>query len=144
MKLKLIISLLALGGAVLAQEQIRNQEQLEEKVVLYWAAFVEGDYMAAYEMYPAYTRSAVSYIEWMMILGFSEYQQDGLGLRLASVEIESIIRPNDPNFSHMCEVFLRLRIESQDGTQENGLVSNVWEMDDDGNWAPSMPLELSQ
>lgn len=142
MKLKLFSALLALFGAAMAQEQVPNPEQLEDKVILYWTAFVERDYMVAYKMYPAHSRSEISYSEWLGILGFSEGQQDGPGLELAWIEIESIKRPTDPNFSHLCEVFVRLRLESQDGIQEEGLVSNVWEMDDDGKWAPSMPLAL--
>ena len=143
-KQTLIVALLVLGGSVLAQQQIRDQEGLEEEVTLYWTAFVEHDYVAAYEMYPAYARSAISYFEWLEILGLREDQQGGPGLRLASVEIESITQPDDPNFSHMCEVFVRLRLETHDGSHEDALVPNVWEMDDDGNWTPSMPVALGQ
>ncbi len=142
MKLKLFSALVALFGATAAQEQIPNPDQLEEKVALYWTAFVERDYMAAYKMYPAASRSEISYSQWLGIMGLSDEQYDRPAIRLASIEIKSISRPSDPNFSHMCEVFIRLRIELQDGTQEEGLVSNVWEMDDSGNWAPSMPLAL--
>lgn len=144
MKLKLFVALLAVGTVVFAQEIIRNQEQLEEKVVVYWAAFVERDYMAAYAMYPAYVRSGISFFEWFKILGLNEDKQDDSEPRLVSVKIESITCPNHPNFSHMCEVFVQLRIESQHGTYEDGLVSNIWEMDDNGNWNPSMPLALSK
>ena len=142
MKLKLVLALLSFGAAVFAQELIRNQEQLEEKIIVYWTAFVEHDYMAAYGMYPASARSEISFFEWFKILGFDETRHDSSEPRLVGIEVLSITRLDHPDFSHMCEVFLRLRIESQEGVYEDHHVSNVWEMDDDGNWAPSMPVAL--
>lgn len=140
--LKLVFALLALTGLVLAQEQLRNQEQLEEKVSLYWAVFVASNYRAAYEMYPAYARARFSYQDWLNILGISDGQQEHSGYRLLSVEIGSIVRPDDPRFSNYCEIFVRLYLESERGIKEFAFVSNVWEMDEQGNWAPSMPVAL--
>jgi hypothetical protein len=68
----LIFALSAVTGAVLAQEPMRNQEQLEEKVSLYWAALVDRDYRAVYDMYPPYTLSLVTYYEWLQNQGMSE------------------------------------------------------------------------
>jgi len=51
---------------------MRNQEQLEEKVSLYWAALVDRDYRAVYDMYPPYTLSLVTYYEWLQNQGMSE------------------------------------------------------------------------
>ena len=142
MKLKLVLALLTFGAAVFAQELIRNQEQLEDKIIVYWTAFVERDYMAAYAMYPASVRSEISFFEWFKILGFDDNRYGSLEPRLAGIELLSMTRIDHPNFSQMCEVFLRLRIESQKGVYEDQLVSNVWEIDDEGNWAPLMPLAL--
>ena len=144
MKLKLVFALLAFGAAVFAQELIRNQAQLEEKIIVYWTAFIERDYMAAYAMYPAAARSEISFLEWFKILGLDENRHDSSEPRLVGIEVLSITRLDHPNFAPMIEVFLRLRMESQEGVYEDGLVSNVWEMDDDGNWAPSMPIALEQ
>ena len=142
MKMKLVFALLACGTAVFAQELIRNQEQLDEKIIAYWTAFIERDYMAAYAMYPADTRSEVSFFEWFKILGFDENRHDSPKPRLAGIEVLAVTRADRPGFSPMWEVFLRLRIESQEGVYQDEFVSNVWEIDDDGNWAPLMPIAL--
>ena len=140
MKLKLIFFLLAVTAVALAQAPMRNQEQLEARVGLYWTALLDFDYRAVYQMYPLYTRSQVTYNEWLQYHGINEGEQESAGFRLVSSAIESITCADDPNFSHLCEVHTRLRLESQDGTREEGLVSNVWEIDEDGNWYPSMPI----
>ena len=137
-----MLASIALTGAGLAEESVRNQQQLADKVTSYWAAQIKGDYKAAFAMYSPQARSMVSYKDWLQSHGVTD---DALGTseyRLVSADIESIDCADDPNFSHLCEVFVRLLIESQDGVKEFGSVSNLWEIDE-GVWYPSLPMAVA-
>jgi len=127
-------------GLYWVEEPVMNQEQLEEKVGLYWAALLRGDYKAVYDMYPPYARSMFSYPDWLAMHGISEEAREASGYELVSAVIEGIRSTDDPNFSHLHEVFTRLRVRSPNGALEEGVESNVWELSDDGSWYPNIPV----
>jgi hypothetical protein len=127
-------------GLYWVEMPVAHQEQLQEKASLYWAALLRSDYKAVYDMYPPYARSAISYPAWLIMHGVSEEELETSDYRLVSAVIEAIRRSDRPNFSNLFEVFTRLRIESPDGTLEEGVESNLWELTDDGIWYPSIPL----
>jgi len=127
-------------GLYWEEEPVMNQEQLEEKVGLYWAALLRGDYKAVYDMFPPDARSMIPYPDWLAMHGISEEEGEASGYELVSAVIEGIRRTDHPNFSHLVEVFTRLRIRSPDGTLEEGVQSNVWELSDDGTWYPNIPV----
>ena len=122
---------------------VMNQEELEEKLRLYWGALLRSDYRAAYDMYPPYARSMVSYPAWLSMHGIKEEEPGTSGYELISAVIEGIRCTDGFKFSNLFEVFTRLRIQSRDGTLEEGVESNVWERDDDGTWYPAIPLSPS-
>jgi hypothetical protein len=127
-------------GLYWAEMPVAHQEQLQEKTSLYWAALLRGDYRAVYEMYAPDARSAISYPAWLLMHGISEEELETLDYKLVSAVIEAIRCSDHPDFSNLFEVFARLRIESPDGTLEEGVESNLWELTDDGIWYPSIPV----
>lgn len=123
-----------------AELPVANQAQLEEKLGRYWRALLRSDYRAVYDMYPPYARSVVSYSDWLSMHGIKEEAPGTSEYELVSTVIEGIRCTDDPNFSNLFEVFTRLRIQSREGDLEEGVESNVWELDDDGTWYPSLPM----
>lgn len=127
-------------GVYWADEPVTNQQQLEEKVSRYWAAVGRGDYRAVYDMFSPDARSMISYPEWLSMLGLREEEPESSEYELVSAVIEGIRRTDDPNFSHLFEVFTHLRIRAPDGASQEGVQSSLWELADDGQWYPSLPV----
>ena len=123
-----------------ADRPVTNQQQLEEKVSLYWAAAGRSDYKAIYDMFSPDARSMISYPEWLSMHGLREEDPESSEYELVSAVIEGIRRTDDPNFSHLFEVFTHLRIRAPDGASQEGVQSNLWELADDGQWYPSLPV----
>ena len=127
-------------GLYWAEMPVAHQEQLQEKASLYWAALLRSDYKAVYDMYPPDARSAISYPAWLLMHGISEEELEPSNYKLVSAVIEAIRCSDHPGFSNLFEVFTRLGIESPDGTIEEGVESNLWELTADGIWYPSIPV----
>ena len=134
-----VLAFLLLPGLLVAQDESRNQEQLQKKVFLYWTAMVEQDYRAAYDMYSPDAHSFAVYGAWLHNQGIQETPPGKATYRLVSAKVESISCSDDPRFKHMCEVSARLTVISADDQQAETVKTNVWEIHGDGTWYPSMP-----
>jgi len=139
MRLNPVFALLMLPGLVLAQDETRNQEQLQEKVVLYWTAMVQKDFRAVYDMFSPDAHSVADYGAWLENQGIQEATEGSPKYRLISAKVESVSCSDDPRFTHMCEVSARLKVETPDATQAEAVKANVWEIHDDDTWYASMP-----